>query len=108
MTTSYEIHPSIGIARVGTSNEFFIGPEPDGTRPPRHRDDAGNLLRQGARFRVYRCERDENRSLLGATEVIPEAGTIAWTVHLANRKAAGERFPPDPSVSPSERPRRNP
>ena len=38
MPTTYEIHPAIGIARVGTSDEFFIGPEPGAAAagPDRH------------------------------------------------------------------------
>lgn len=108
MATSYEIHPSIGIARVGTSTEFFIGPEPDGSPPDRYRDGTGALRRQAARFRVFRCERDDRNALLDAQEVTPDLGTIAWTVHLANRKAAGELFPADPDVPPDQRPRRNP
>nr|WP_232478105.1 LodA/GoxA family CTQ-dependent oxidase [Caballeronia calidae] len=27
-TVTYEIHPSIGIARLGNSDAYFIGPEP--------------------------------------------------------------------------------
>jgi hypothetical protein len=109
MPISYEVHPGIGIARVGSSDEFFVGPEPDGTPPSKYRDHAGNLLRQAARFRVFKCERDENRRLLSATEVIPAAGTIAWTVHLANRKAVAETFfPTGLKIPTGERPRRNP
>ena len=33
-TTTLEIHPAIGIARLGTSQEFFIGPEPGGRPIP--------------------------------------------------------------------------
>ena len=60
MVTEYEIHPAIGIARVGSSRlasdeGFFIGPEP-GIAPPTHyRDSAGNLKRQACavpRFRM--------------------------------------------------------
>ncbi len=108
MQTTYEIHPAIGIARVGVSEAFFIGPEPDGIVPTRYRDPSGRLLRQGARFRVMACERDDEGALLGATELTPESATITWTVHLANRKAEAERFPSDPDVPPDQRPRRNP
>ncbi|MGV9868916.1 LodA/GoxA family CTQ-dependent oxidase [Rhodococcus koreensis] len=105
MATTYEIHPGIGIARVGTSTKHhFLGPEPDAPPPNPYRDDEGNLLRQAARFRVFECARDEKNALLSAREVTSELGTIAWTVHLANRKAAGEVFPPpDPAVPPEQR-----
>jgi hypothetical protein len=93
-STTYEIHPGIGIARVGTSTtDFFVGPEPDENPPELYRDKHGELKRQAARFRVYECERDERNILVSAREVTPDLGTIVWTVHLANRKAAGEVFP---------------
>src|SRR5687768_3814520 len=31
LTRMYEIHPAIGIARLGVSDQFFIGPEPLGS-----------------------------------------------------------------------------
>lgn len=106
MSTTYEIHPSIGVARVGTSENHFIGPQADGPTPARYRDEVGNLLRQSAQFRVFRCERVDGQ-LVGAEEVTADIGQITWTVHLANRKAAGEIFPPPADVPPDERPRRN-
>ncbi|MGH3802498.1 MAG: LodA/GoxA family CTQ-dependent oxidase, partial [Pseudonocardiaceae bacterium] len=73
MATTYEIHPGIGIARVGTSTKHhFLGPEPDEPPPNSYRDDEGNLLRQAARFRVFECERDEKDALLSAREITPE------------------------------------
>ena len=55
----YEIHPAIGMARVGSSllsseDGFFLGPEPGVPHPANYRDSAGNLRRQAARFRVLR------------------------------------------------------
>jgi hypothetical protein len=105
---TFEIHPGIGVARVGTSNDFFVGPEPDGAPPDRYRDDNGDLLRQAVRFRVFRCVRDERNRLIDAQEVAPGQATINWTVHLANRKAAGEVFPPAPPDAPGGRRLRNP
>src|SRR5262245_13766062 len=69
MPTTYEIHPSIGMARVGTSARTFVGPEPDGNAPDSYRDNAGNLLRQAARFRVFQCDRDASGKLTEAAEV---------------------------------------
>jgi hypothetical protein len=92
--TTFEIHPSIGIARVGTSTEFFIGPEPGLAPPKRHRDGQGNLLRQATRFRVFRCERTSKGVLRSATEVAPGDARIEWTVHLANGKGEAELFQP--------------
>jgi hypothetical protein len=86
MSVNFEIHPTIGIARLGTSDGFFVGPEPDGTPPPSYRD-AGGILRQAARFRVFRVDRDDTGTILEAREVTPAEGDVTWTVHLANRKA---------------------
>jgi hypothetical protein len=88
----FEIHPSIGIARVGTSAASFLGPEPDQPAPTNYRDDDGALLRQAARFRVFECERDEQQALISAREVTGKDGAINWTVHLVNRKATGNKF----------------
>lgn len=92
MTTAYEVHPSIGIARVGVSDKFFIGPEPGGAPPVTYRDAAKNLLRQACRFRVYKCDRDDRGKLLSAEEVTAASARIVWTVELANRKAANKKF----------------
>ncbi len=94
MATTLEIHPSIGIARVGNSQHHFVGPEPATSPPTQYRDAAGGLLRQAARFRVFECDRDEAGVLIGSREVGSDAGTIEWTVHLANTKAAGPKFLP--------------
>ncbi len=93
----YEIHPAIGIARVGssrfTSDEgFFIGPEPGASSPAHYRDSAGDLKRQAARFRIFACERDDRRRLLRATEVtFDSVRSTTWTVHLVNRKGTARR-----------------
>ena len=95
--TGFEIHPAIGIARVGSSHlnseqGFFLGPEPDGSPPDRYRDPQGNLKRQAARFRVFKCRRDDRGKLLDATEIaLASVQRITWTVHLANRKGVARR-----------------
>jgi hypothetical protein len=91
MPTTYEIHPAIGIARVGTSDSFFIGPE-IGQAPPAQYREGGHLKRQAARFRVYKCDRDASGQLTAFTELKPAEARITWTVHLVNRKAAAPRF----------------
>ena len=93
----YEIHPAIGIARVGSSRlatdeGYFIGPEPGVSPPANYRDTTGNLKRQAARFRIFACERDETRKLLRASEIsLDSVRSITWTVHLANRKGTARR-----------------
>jgi len=86
MATTYRIHPAIGIARIGNSPEFFIGPERRRELP----DPAGGfkdaqcrVKRQAARFRIY-AHHDN-----GTVEEITDAeADITWTVHLVNKKAA--------------------
>lgn len=86
MATVYRIHPAIGIARVGNSDEFFIGPERIGERPDPpggFKDAQCRVKRQAARFRIYAHHDD------GTVQEITDAeAVIQWTVHLANRKAA--------------------
>jgi hypothetical protein len=95
MPKALEIHPAIGIARVGNSTsetDFFLGPEPGVTPPAKYRDSTGSYKRQAARFRVFECERDNKGILLKATELTPAQGQITWTAHLVNRKGAAPNF----------------
>jgi L-Lysine epsilon oxidase N-terminal/L-lysine epsilon oxidase C-terminal domain len=95
--TGFEVHPAIGIARLGSSRlnseeGFFLGPEPDSSPPDRYRDPEGNLKRQAARFRVFKCRRDDRGKLLSATELaLDSVCRITWTVHMANRKGVARR-----------------
>lgn len=85
------IHPAIGIARVGNSKEYFIGPEiPSPVAPPLggYRDDAGRLKRQAARFRIYGY--DSKGRVLG--ELTSANAEIVWKVHVVNKKAAWYDF----------------
>lgn len=93
-TTTLEIHPAIGIARMGSSDEFFIGPEPGLPIETNRRDATASQLlkRQAARFRVYSCVRDEHGTLVSFEELLPNTVNINWTVHLVNRKAAAPCF----------------
>jgi hypothetical protein len=83
------IHPAIGIARVGNSEEFFIGPEvvaPLQSGPSK--DERGALKRQAARFRIYGYNAAEE--VVG--ELTSNDAEITWTVHVANKKAAWYQF----------------
>jgi hypothetical protein len=86
------IHPSIGVARVGNSaTEWFFGPEvtdPLPDPPGFRRDGADALKRQAARFRVYGL--DANGNIVA--ELDAGNADIAWSVHLANKKAAWYEF----------------
>ena len=84
---SVAIHPAVGIARVGNSEDsFFFGPEvPGGVARPKHgyKDAAGAIARQAARFRLYGYDR-QGRVVRELTEA---DGAIEWTVNVANKKA---------------------
>ena len=86
------IHPAIGIARLGNSeNDYFIGPEVPGVYQfPEggFRDSANRLKRQGARFRVFGY--DERDRPVG--EIMETDAAIGWQVHLKNTKAVGRKF----------------
>jgi hypothetical protein len=86
------IHPAIGIARVGNSeDEYFIGPELPYPTPQQlgfYKDPAGKLKRQAALFRIYAY--DAKGRVLG--EVTANDGTVAWTVHVANKKSGVVRL----------------
>lgn len=102
MATIYKIHPAIGVARIGTSSEFYIAPEtggglptdPDSGQPvSSFRDSEGQLLKQAQRFRVFSYD-DTNPNDPG-TEVTAGSGGVAaieWTVYLANKKSCWYQF----------------
>jgi L-lysine 6-oxidase len=113
MALRYEIHPSIGVARVGNSPEsFYLAPETIGGLPiecdnhgtpglvngcpkpvEQFRDAEGCVRRQGARFRLFVYD-DSNRSDRGREVTLGDPGVreIEWTVHLANKKACWYPF----------------
>src|SRR5262249_28176686 len=107
MDTVYKIHPAIGIARVGNSPaQFFLGPElpggarvelVNGTEQPlqQFKDATGRIKRQAARFRVFAYDKDPATGALSSPREVTNSSTatIVWTVQLANRKAAGVKFP---------------
>jgi len=98
-----KIHPGIGIARVGNSREYFIGPEtpcyPRDAKIPEggYKDKGGRIKRQAARFRIYAY--DEAGKNLGELPLggakqraAGRAAQVEWTVELANKKGAWYKF----------------
>jgi hypothetical protein len=93
----YRIHPAIGIARLGDSQDFFIGPEAPGLisfKPPggNYRDATThhNILRQGARFRIYESTYPDGGPQTQPTavrEITDAEAVITWKVRLVNAKA---------------------
>ncbi|MGB0385045.1 MAG: LodA/GoxA family CTQ-dependent oxidase [Ardenticatenaceae bacterium] len=101
----YKIHPAIGIARVGNSEEFYIGPETAGGLPIQPgtedddpiaiddlRDDSGALKRQAARFRIFAHDHSTNPPTVTEVELSASDVNVEWTVHLANKKACWYQF----------------
>ncbi|RNF83386.1 hypothetical protein EER27_12525 [Lysobacter psychrotolerans] len=81
------IHPAIGIARVGNSEAFYIGPQvadPPPRAPGSYRDASGALKREAVEFRIY----GYNSAGEVVRELTSDWANIAWTVHVANSKAA--------------------
>src|SRR5258708_33867597 len=59
------IHPAIGVARLGNSEQFFIGPENPGlpgnwdsgtAKFKAFKDAQGKILRQAARFHIFQFD----------------------------------------------------
>lgn len=95
--TTLRVFPPIGVARIGNSPEFFIGPEIPGVRPVPsggYKDASCRIKRQAARFRLYAY--DENDDLIiengQPKEITMADASIKWTVELANKKAAWKKF----------------
>ncbi|KAJ6594995.1 hypothetical protein DFH09DRAFT_157863 [Mycena vulgaris] len=92
-----DIFPPIGIARVGNSTEYYIGPEipgrndtPDaGTANEGFKDKDMKVKRQAAQFRVYAF--GKNHEVLG--ELNSNNGfELEWTVEVANKKPSWYAF----------------
>src|ERR1700674_2156328 len=82
-----KIFPPIGIARIGNSPEWFLGPELPFPAPPptppngKYKDDQCRVRRQAQMFHLWGYFDDNtNRELTLAD------GPIQWKVHLANAK----------------------
>ena len=105
---SIKVSPGIGMARVGNSDEYFIGPETPGLVPDpgnwNYKDSQGGIKRQAQRFRVFGY--DPNYLLLGeitnGDSVNGEQITIEWDVHVTNMKSANYSFQGQYGFDPSD------
>ncbi|HSV61970.1 MAG TPA: CTQ-dependent lysine 6-oxidase LodA [Chthoniobacterales bacterium] len=108
----FQIHPSVGVARVGNSpEEFYLAPEttgglpleckPDGTPilskgkatpTAKFKDDEGRVRRQAARFRVFVFDESDPNDTGREVVLGKDVKTLEWTVHVANKKAAWYAF----------------
>ncbi|CAE7180182.1 unnamed protein product, partial [Rhizoctonia solani] len=83
-----DIFPPINVARVGDSNEHFIGSEVPGVEPVPvggFKDKDFKIKKQAARFRVYAYDKDNK--LLGELKN-SDSYSFKWTAHVANKKAS--------------------
>ena len=103
MTNRYEIHPRIGVARLGNSpNEFYLAPETVGGLPiecdesgnpdvengsfkfvTQFKDRVGRIKRQGQKFRILEIIENATTEVKLSDDKIAK---IVWTVHIANKK----------------------
>jgi hypothetical protein len=84
-----KIFPSIGIARVGNSPQWYLGPELPFPAPPppppggTFKDPQCRIKRQAQRFRLWGFFDDSTDRELTVAD-----GVIKWTVHVANSKTS--------------------
>lgn len=102
----YRIYPSIGIARIGNSSSFFVGPEVVGSagrelgtgeEVQSFKDGNFRTRRQAARFRIYQYASDGSG---GAPATFPAGTRVVWTVRVANIKDAIRRPSAPPATVP--------
>jgi L-lysine epsilon oxidase-like protein len=82
-----QIFPAIGIARIGNSPEWYLGPELPLPAPPpppsggTYKDGLCRIKRQAQRFRLWGFYSDGSDRELTLAD-----GKISWTAHLVNSK----------------------
>jgi len=101
MSSNYKIHPAIGIARVGNSQDYYISPDIAGGLPSSYsnkpkngnvfRDDNDKLLRQAAQFKIYEYSPDNPEGIL-VTPGLNGVKSIQWTVWVASKKSSWFQF----------------
>lgn len=83
------------MARVGNSEEYFIGPESPGVVPNpgnnQYKDAQGLIKPQAARFRVYGYDENDN-IVMEITHDPTNNVNLQWDVHVRNLKAANYAF----------------
>lgn len=115
MSSNYQIHPRIGVARLGNSpGQFYLSPETVGGLPvecdangnplyaphfegpqqhpvyvKNYKDEVGRVRRQAAKFQLFATDGDGNTPVTLADSNIDH---IEWTVHVANKKPVWYSF----------------
>lgn len=112
----YRIFPAIGLARLGNSPEFFVGPEVPGslgrnlgaggeTEVTAFADAANRKRKQAARFHLYQRATSADAFV---PAVLPPGAKLRWTVRVANKKDAIMRPTSPPASIPAGGLRPNP
>ncbi|MFC4992737.1 LodA/GoxA family CTQ-dependent oxidase [Rubritalea tangerina] len=106
-----EIHPSIGVGRVGNAErEYYLTPQvpnPAPKPPHSYRDATGAIKREAVQFRIY----GYNAEGEVVAELTADNAQIEWQAHIANLKSAWYEFNGAldlPEAKSSKMPRRNP
>lgn len=93
--THIKVSPGIGMARVGNSPDYFIGPEEYGVVPnpgnDKYKDSQGRIKRQAARFRVFGYDAQDNL-VMEITHDPANGIELSWDVDVVNKKAANHAF----------------
>lgn len=104
---TFEIHPRVGVARLGNSQkDFYLAPDDigglpiacddngnviDGAEPvTTFKDKVGAIKRQAAKFRVFRT--DENGQSRELSVRDDDVVAIEWVAHIANKKPVWYTF----------------
>jgi hypothetical protein len=85
------IHPGIGIARIGNSDEHVLAPQlttPPPRAPGEMHDADGFLKREAVEFRIYGLDAEG----VVVRELTAPGDEIVWHVHLAAKKAGWYKF----------------
>lgn len=97
---TYEIHPRIGVARLGNSpTDFYLAPNRTGGLPvacdangdetspgapvTTFKDEIGRIMRQASKFKVYRRGEGVPTPVIATSD---DVKSVTWTVHVANKK----------------------
>jgi len=101
MNTTYKIHPAIGIARVGDSDQYYIAPDSPGALPTEYssastnigpfRDKDSKLLKQAAKFKVFKYD-DEHPEGIEVQTGQDGVSFIEWKAWIANKKSSWFQF----------------
>lgn len=87
-----EIHPAIGVGRVGNAeHEYYLAPQvpnPEPKPPDSYRDECGAIKREGVQFRLFGYDAEGEV----VAELTADNAEIEWSAHIANLKSAWYEF----------------